>query len=80
MSDDKYKNYLEDLGVLLQEKARAAKKDKDDSLNQGDKDYAIGYLMAFHEIIDLMKQQAKAFNINQRDIGLADINAEKDLL
>ncbi|HLY68705.1 MAG TPA: hypothetical protein VKR53_03180 [Puia sp.] len=42
--------------------------------------YNIGYLMAFHEVIDLMKQLATAFNIDQKDIGLTDIDAEKDLL
>ena len=36
--------------------------------------------MAFHEVIDLMKQLATAFNINQKDIGLEDIDPEKDLL
>jgi hypothetical protein len=34
----------------------------------------------FHEVIDLMKQQADVFDIKQDDIGLADIDAERDLL
>jgi len=80
MSGDKFKYYLHDFGMLLKEKAQAAKNEKDNPRNQKDHDYNIGYLMAFYEIIDLMKQQADAFNINQDDIGLADIDAHRDLL
>lgn len=80
MGGDKYKNYLYDLGVLLKEKAQIAKNEKDNPVNQKDNDYNIGYLMAFHEVIDLMKQQADAFNIKQGEIGLADIDADRDLL
>ncbi|MBM3201502.1 MAG: hypothetical protein FJZ56_03735 [Chlamydiae bacterium] len=80
MSGDKFKYYLHDLGMLLKEKAQAAKNEKDNPSNQKDNDYNIGYLMAFHEVIDLMKQQADVFDIKQDDIGLADIDAERDLL
>jgi len=80
MSGDKFKYYLRDFGMLLKEKAQAAKNEKDDPRNQKDNDYNIGYLMAFYEIIDLMKHQADAFNIKQDDIGLADIDADRDLL
>ncbi len=79
MSTDKFKNYTYDLGMLLKEKARAAKYDKDHSILE-DTDYNTGYLMAFHEVIDLMKQQAQSFNIEQEEIGLADIDTEMDLL
>ncbi len=77
MEDDKYKNYLWDLIFILKEKALEAKKSVDES-NQDD--YNSGYLMAFYEIIDLMKHQADAFTIKQDDIGLADIDADRDLL
>ncbi len=80
MSEDKFKYYLHDLGMLLKEKAQAAKNEKDNPVDQKDNDYNIGYLMAFHEVIDLMKQQADAFDIKQDEIGLADIDAERDLL
>ena len=79
MKDDKFKNYIYDLGKMLKEKAREAKRDKDTSSN-GDDNYKIGYLMAFHEVIDLMKQQAVVFKIEQKEIGLEDIDAESELL
>lgn len=77
MDDDKYKNYLLDLSFIIKERALNAKKSLDDS-NQDD--YNSGYLMAFYEILDLMKHQADAFNIQQDDIGLADIDPDRDLL
>ena len=80
MNNDKYKNYIYDLGMLFAEKALDAKHNKDISSKSDNYDYNIGYLMAFHEIIDIMKQQAKVFNINEKDIGLSGIDAESDLL
>ena len=79
MKDDKFKSYIYDLGKLLKEKAREARRDKEMS-SDGDDNYKIGYLMAFHEVIDLMKQQAVAFDIEQKDVGLEDIDPESDLL
>ena len=56
MSNDKFRNYLLELGLLLKEKAQEAKKEKDHLATQDHKDYNIGYLMTYHEVIDLMKQ------------------------
>jgi hypothetical protein len=42
--------------------------------------FALGRLMAFHEVISLMQQQAQAFGITLEEIGLDDIQPEKDLL
>ncbi len=80
MKDDKFKSYLYDLGMLLKEKAKEAKSEKEAASSTKDADYEVGYLMAFHEVIDVMKEQAKAFNIEQKDIGLADIDPDPDLL
>ncbi len=80
MNNEKYKNYLHDLGGLLKEKAIEAKFDKKNSFELEERVYKTGYLMAFHEVIDLMKQQAMAFGIEQKDIGLAGIDADLDLL
>ncbi len=79
MNDKTFENYIWDLNFLLKENALNAKAKKNASKPE-DLDYNLGYLMAYHEVIDLMKQQASAFNIKQRDIGLADINADVDLL
>lgn len=80
MKNAKFKNYLLDLGELIKEKARAAKAIKDSVNKDGDIDYATGYLMAFYEVVDLMKSQADVFDIPQQDIGIADIDPESELL
>jgi len=36
--------------------------------------------MAYHTIIEFMKNQTQTFNIDQKDVGLADIDPERDLL
>lgn len=80
MKDNLLKNYINDLGILLKGKARKAKTEKDEALNSDNLEYKIGYLMAMHDVISLMKQQADAFEIDQKLIGLNDIEPESDLL
>ncbi len=80
MTDDKYMNYVYDLGVLLKEKAIDAKADKDKALDTDEFDYKLGYLMAFHEVISVLKQQADVFDIDQVEVGLNDIEPESELL
>ncbi len=79
MSDEKFQGFLIDSIFLLKESARKAKLNKDNS-DPKDFDYNLGYLMAFHEVISLLEHQAFAFNIKKKELGLADIDADKDLL
>ena len=80
MKDEKLKYYIHDLGILIKEMARQAKIDKDAAIKSPNAAYAIGYLMAMHEVISLMKQQADAFDIRQNIICLADIDPDSELL
>lgn len=80
MTNEKYKNYVYDLGILLKEKALEAKAIKDRTVNGDITDYDLGYLMAFHESLSLMQQQAEVFDIELDDIGLGNIDPELDLL
>jgi hypothetical protein len=80
MTNNNYKNYLCDLVFLLKEKAVEAKLEKEISVGGPNADYKLGYLMAFHDVISLMKQQAEAFEIDQIQIDLQDIEPESDLL
>ncbi|MDR6965606.1 hypothetical protein [Shewanella putrefaciens] len=80
MANEKYKNYVYDLGMLLKEKALEAKATKDRAVNGDITDYDLGYLMALHELVSLMQQQAEVFDIELDNIGLGDIDPELDLL
>jgi hypothetical protein len=76
-----YKNYLVDLCLIIKENAIKAKKESE-LLKQekNSKEYSLGYLMAYHEIVSLIQQQANAFGIELTEIKMKDINPEKDLL
>lgn len=71
--------YTQDLCTLLKEKARQAKADSQ-AASSKDKEYMLGRLMALHEVISLMQQQAAAFEIPLTHLGLHDIDPERDLL
>lgn len=79
MSNDKYKNYIGDLGVITTEYAREAIQDHSSSKDTDEEAYKAGYMMAFHRIVTLMQQQADAFEIPLDQIGLAEID-EKEFL
>jgi len=75
-----FENYLFDLGMILKEMALDAKKTKNEAVATDNHDYELGYLMAFHEIISLMLDQANLFEISPEQIGLSDIDPDGDLL
>ena len=66
--------YLLDLGTLLKEYAVAAKRAAESD------SFSLGRLMAYHEVISLMQQQAVAFGLPLERLGLHDIDPERDLL
>ena len=74
--DARANNYLLDLGTLLQERVLEAKK----SSQESGSDYDLGRLMAYHEIISLMVQQAEAFGMELKEINLVGLDSEQDLL
>lgn len=79
MEEEKYKNYLIDLISIIKKQAIEAKLEADHPREEY-ASYKNGYLMAYHTVIEFMKNQTWAFNIDQEEIGLADIEPERDLL
>lgn len=75
MDEAKVKGYLSDSIKLLKEQVLEAKKNAD-NLKEGSKDYSKGEVMAYHQVISLLKHQASAFNIDQKQLDLADIAPE----
>lgn len=76
MNKNKYKLYLIDLVSILKDAAMEVKKKTENNSN----DFDEGRLMAYHEFISLLKQQADAFGINLKDINLQDFDEYKELL
>lgn len=79
MEDEKYKNYIIDLISIIKKQAKEAKLEANHP-KEGLGGFNNGYLMAYHTVIEFMKNQAWVFNIDEKEIGLADINPERDLL
>jgi hypothetical protein len=76
MVDEKYKNYLLDLGHLIREKALEAKNENDENGS----DFQSGIRMAFYDVVSLMRDQAFVFEIPLDELGLAGLNPDVDLL
>jgi hypothetical protein len=79
------RNYLNDLGKLLRERAVQAKASADlaktDHAHSPDEvHFNNGVSMAYFEVISLMQQQASAFGLDLKLMGLQDFDPEKELL
>lgn len=79
MNNEKFKKCIIETIVCLKKIARRAKEDVDNS-KEGFKDYVLGVIMGYYSIIMLLKHQAFVFCIDQKEIGLADIKPDIDLL
>jgi len=73
---DTYALFTHDLVDLIIEKSRQAKEARDESNG----DFEIGQLMAFHDVVTLIQQQAEVFGIPPEAIGLSGVNPDIDLL
>ena len=74
MDNEKYKNYLGDLGTIAKEYALESISEHKAAKGTSEEDYKTGYMMGFHRFITLMQQQAESFDIPLKEIGLADID------
>ncbi|MBY0529734.1 MAG: hypothetical protein K2P51_06045 [Rhabdochlamydiaceae bacterium] len=79
MNKEKFKIYTIETITLLKELARKAKVEADNP-KEGSKDYAQGVIMGYYSIITLLKHESFAFCIDQKELGLADIKPDQDLL
>ena len=78
MNDERFKGYIVDTITLVKELARKAKQDADNP-KEGFEDYNKGSVMAYCSVFSLLKHQAMIFNIDEKELGLADIDTETDL-
>lgn len=79
MNEEKVKGYLSDSIALLKEEARDARKDARNS-KEGSENYNKGLVLAYYSVLSLLKHQTLAFNIDEKELGLADIDLEAYLL
>lgn len=79
MNNGKLKRCIIDTMTLLKDLAHKAKAEADNQ-KKASKGYAEGVIMGYYSIITLLKQEAFAFCIDQKELGLADIQPDVDLL
>ncbi|WP_259779846.1 hypothetical protein [Aestuariispira ectoiniformans] len=70
------RDYLKDLGLLIKDLALEAKTQSVEKST----DFSIGYMAGFHRVVSLMQQQAETFGISMEDIGLENIDPDKELV
>lgn len=78
MDNENLKNYLRDTFLILIENAFKVNKDLQNAKG-ADADFLKGEIMGYVRVISLFEQQAKAFGLNPKDLGI-NIDPEKDLL
>jgi hypothetical protein len=76
---EKYRHYLYDLGLILKERALEAKDDRDAAGDGSEREYLTGRLMAFNEVLSIVQQQAKAFEIPLSELRLESLDPDRDL-
>lgn len=79
MNNEKFKNYIIDTIISLKQLAKKAKLEADNQ-KMGSHGYPEGVIMGYYSIITLLKREAFAFCIDQKELGLADIKPDLDLL
>jgi hypothetical protein len=80
MSESSMKNYMHDVCVDMLETAFSIRKSLREETDTAKYDFELGRLMAYYENLSLIVEQAKMFKINLSDIGLENIDLEKELL
>jgi len=70
-----YKNYLLNTLAILLEKNKSLQ----EQAQQSKDEFLDGQLFAYYDILTILKQQAIAFGIDEKELGLAEIS-EADLI
>ena len=70
MENLKYKLYLQDLVAILKERL-------EDTMKEEYSEFDLGMQMECYNILDIIKQQAEAFNIPLAELGLEHYDLEK---
>lgn len=74
-----YRLYLLATNELLLDFAREAKAQADATRDSEGGSFNAGYLMGFHRVVSLMQQQASAFGLDLDELGLSDVDPNRDL-
>lgn len=82
-SNNSHQLYLYDLANLLRDNALGALAEfhtAKQSGDAGDKLFQEGRLLAYYEVLSLIKNQAESFQIPPEDLNWGDFDPDRDLL
>lgn len=79
MDGDTAKNFLKDLSALLLDEALKSRQSAIDAKGSESEQFQSGRLMAYSEVVSLIQMQANIFGIDMIELGLSEIDADKDL-
>jgi len=77
---EKFRNYLLDVGRLIEESARQAVEEREKHRGQPTQEFYDGYVLGFHRVVSLMQQEALAFGIDLKALYLDSIEPDRDLV
>ena len=80
MGKESLRNYIQEISCLLKDYAKQAKVDANHPKKGDSADFNDGFLMAYHQVIAVMKNQAPFFDLTQEEVNLVDIEPERDLI
>jgi hypothetical protein len=65
---------------LIKEYALAAVAEREKQRDRAAQEFYDGYVQGFHRVISLMQQQSQAFGIDLKDLPLAGVEPDLDLV
>lgn len=80
MPSNIHQHFLHDLSILIRERATQAKQERNKAHGTDQEVFTAGQAMAWYEVASLIEQQAAAFGIDPKELGLDDFDPERDLL
>ena len=80
MDSSKYSLFLQDLGELIKSEASKVKAKKAQAKSEGDSEFESGQLMGFYSVVSMMKTLAIGFDISDEEMGLENLDPDKDLV
>lgn len=78
--DKLHRNYLFDLDYLLREQALGAKQAAQAARGTSDESFQSGRLLAYYEVLSLLVNQARTFELPVEDLHLCGMEPDRDLL
>lgn len=71
--------YMREIGYFIRELAKGAKLDVA-AASEDERAFSQGRLMAYHEVISLLREHALYFRLHLEDISLEGFDPDRDLL